>query len=57
MRPFNATVKSGFANRDGDFVHWVKPDGRADPVQIKHWEALPDGKRVRLDGSRIVEVQ
>lgn len=55
-RPFNATVLSGFQNRAGEFVHWVRPD-RGDPVQVKHFEALPESKRVRLVGLRIEEVQ
>jgi hypothetical protein len=56
MRPFNATVTSGFVNRDGEFVHWVRPDKGA-PVQIKFHTALPDGKRVKISGDRIEEVQ
>lgn len=56
MNRFNATVLSGFVNRDGEFVHYVQPDKGA-PVQVKHTEALPDGKRVRLVGSRIEAVQ
>jgi len=55
-RPFNATVTTGFVNRAGEFVHWVRPDKGA-PVQIKFHEALPDGKRVRLVGTRIEGVQ
>lgn len=56
MRPFNATVQTGFVNRAGEFVHWVRPD-KGEPVQVKHFEALPDGKRVRLVGTRIEEIQ
>lgn len=55
-RPFNGTVMTGFCNRDGEFVHYVKPD-KGDPLQVKYWQALPDGKRVRLVGLRIEEVQ
>ena len=56
MKPFNATVLSGFRNRAGEFVHWVRPD-KGDAVQVKFHAALPESKRVRLDGPRIVEVQ
>jgi len=56
MRPFNATVTTGFVNRAGEFVHWVRPD-RGDPVQVTYFEALPEGKRVRLENGRIGEVQ
>jgi len=56
MRPFNATVLTGFVNRAGEFVHWVRPD-RGDPVQVKFHEALPESKRVRLNAGRIEEIQ
>lgn len=56
MIRFNATVQSGFVNRAGEFVHWVKPD-KGEPVQCRHFEALPDGKRVKISGDRIEEVQ
>ncbi|WP_292229365.1 hypothetical protein [Brevundimonas sp.] len=56
MIPFNATVQSGFQNRDKAFVHWVKPDN-GPPVQVKHYEALPEGKRVRLEAGKIEGVQ
>lgn len=56
MTRFNATVTTGFVNRAGEFVHWVRPD-RGEPVQVKFHEALADGKRVRLENGRIGEVQ
>lgn len=56
MKPFNATVQTGFVNRDGEFVHWVRPD-KGEPVQVKFYEALPEGKRVRLNAGGIEEVQ
>lgn len=56
MTRFNATVTTGFVNRDGEFVHWVRPD-KGDPVQVKYFEALPESKRVRLENGRIVGVQ
>lgn len=56
MMPFNATVQTGFVNRAGEYVHWIKPD-KGDAVPVKHWEALPDGKRVRLAGRVIEAVQ
>lgn len=56
MNPFNATVTTGFVNRDNEFVHWIKPD-KGDPVQVKHHEALPEGKRVRLVAGKIEAVQ
>lgn len=56
MKPFNATVTTGFQNRDGDFVHWLQPDKGA-PVQATYFEALPEGKRVRLIAGRIEDTQ
>lgn len=56
MSPFNATVRGGYQARDGKFVHWVKPD-RGDAIQVRGEVALPEGKRVRLIGQRIEEVQ
>ena len=56
MSPFNATVTGGYMNRDDEIVLNVKPD-KGDPVQVKHWEALPDGKRVKLVGRVIEGVQ
>ncbi|MFC5373999.1 hypothetical protein ACFPIF_15655 [Brevundimonas faecalis] len=56
MSPFNATVQGGYEARDGQFVHWIKPD-RGAPVQVRGVVALPEGKRVRLVGSQIEEVQ
>lgn len=56
MTRFNATVTGGYVTRDGEFVLNVRPD-RGAPVQVKHWEALPDGKRVLLAGDQIVGVQ
>lgn len=56
MTRFNATITTGFCNRDGEFVHWVRPD-RGDAVQVKYWTALPEGKRVRLEGRVIEAVQ
>jgi len=58
MTPFNATVESGFTGRDGKIRLWVIPDGRGrEPRMIEYPVALPEGKRVRLDGAAIVEVQ
>jgi hypothetical protein len=56
MTRLNATVTGGYVNRAGEIVLNVKPD-RGDPVQVKHWEALPDGKRVVLVGRVIEGVQ
>lgn len=56
MNPFNATVQGGYEARDGKFVHWVKPD-KGVAVQIRGDAVLPEGKRVRLVGLRIEEVQ
>jgi len=56
MSPFNATVQGGFQNRDGENVHWVKPD-KGDAVQVKYPTALPEGKRVRLQAGKIEGVQ
>lgn len=55
-RPFNATVTGGYVNRAGETVLNVKPD-KGDPMQVKYWTALPDGKRVRLNGREIEGVQ
>ena len=59
MIRFNAQIIDGYMSRDKRFMHWVQPDGRgAAPVGPVEFErALPEGKRVRLDGRRIVEVQ
>jgi hypothetical protein len=56
MTPFNATVIGGFTGRDGVIRLWVKPD-KGEPRQVIHDVALDEGKRVRLDGGVIVEVQ
>lgn len=56
MSPYNATVTSGFEGRDGKIRLWVKPD-KGEARQVIHTEALPENKRVRLDGGVIVEVQ
>lgn len=56
MTRFNAKVTGGYMTRDGEFVLNIKPD-KGDPVQVKYWEALPDGKRVVLAGREIVGVQ
>ena len=56
MKKFNATVTPGFVNRAGEFVHYVRPDKGA-PVQAVFYTALPEGKRVRLEGREIREVQ
>ncbi|WP_338575763.1 hypothetical protein V8J38_11290 [Brevundimonas olei] len=56
MRPFNATVRGGYQARDGQFVHSVAPD-KGEPVMVRGEVALPEGKRVRLEGRQIVEVQ
>jgi hypothetical protein len=56
MTRFNAKVTGGYVNRAGEFVLNLKPD-KGDPVQVKHWEALPDGKRVLLVAGEIVGVQ
>jgi hypothetical protein len=56
MTRFNATVTGGYMTRDGEFVLNVRPD-KGDVVQVKHWEALPDGKRVLLVGMQIEGVQ
>ena len=56
MNPrFNATVREGFCNRAGEFVHWVEPDKGA-AVQVKYHTALPELTRVRLVGGRIEAV-
>jgi len=56
MTRYNAKITGGYMTRDGEFVLNVKPD-KGDPVQVKYWEALPDGKRVLLVGTEIVGVQ
>lgn len=56
MKPFNATVVSGFEGRDGKVRLWVRPD-KGEPRQIVFDRALPELTRVRLDGGVIVEVQ
>lgn len=56
MTRFNATVTGGYVTRSNEFVLNVRPD-KGDPVQVKYWEALPDGKRVLLVGNEIVGVQ
>jgi hypothetical protein len=56
MTRFNATVTGGYVTRADEIVLNVKPD-KGDPVQVKHWEALPDGKRVLLAAGEIVGVQ
>jgi hypothetical protein len=56
MTRFNATVTGGYMTRAGETVLNVRPD-KGDPVQVKYWEALPDGKRVVLAGDQIVGVQ
>jgi hypothetical protein len=56
MTRFNATVTGGYVNRAGETVLNVKPD-KGDAIQVKHWEALPDGKRVVLVGMKIEGVQ
>ena len=56
MTRFNAKITGGYVTRTGEFVLNVKPD-KGDPVQVKYWEALPDGKRVLLVGNEIVGVQ
>ena len=58
MTPYNATVIGGFEGRDGVIRLWVRPDGRAaEPRQVIHDVPLYEGKRVKLDGGVIVEVQ
>jgi hypothetical protein len=56
MTRFNATITGGYVTRTGEIVLNVKPD-RGDVVQVKYWEALPDGKRVVLVGRVIEGVQ
>jgi len=56
MTPFNATVIGGFEGRDGVIRLWVRPD-KGDPRQVIHDVPLNEGKRVKLDGGVIVEVQ
>ncbi len=56
MTRYNAKITGGYMTRDGEFVLNVKPD-KGDPVQVKYWEALPDGKRVLLVDNEIVGVQ
>lgn len=56
MIRFNATVKTGFVNRAGEYVLGVHPDKGA-PVQIRHFEALPEGKRVLLVAGKIEATQ
>jgi hypothetical protein len=56
MTRFNATITGGYVTRTGEIVLNVKPD-RGDVVQVKYWEALPDGKRVLLAEGQIVGVQ
>ncbi|WP_374387145.1 hypothetical protein [Brevundimonas sp.] len=57
MTRFNATVQGGFTNRAGEFVHWVLPDRAKQPVQVKYWTPLEEGKRVVLEAGQIVGVQ
>ena len=56
MTRFNATVTGGYVNRADEIVLNVKLDAGC-VVQVKHWEALPDGKRVVVVGMKIEGVQ
>lgn len=58
MKTFNATVIGGFTGRDSIVRLWVQPDDRKLESRLIHHDApLDEGKRVRLDGGVIVEVQ
>ncbi len=52
MTRYNAKITGGYMTRDGEFVLNVKPD-KGDALQVKYWQALPDGKRVKLVGREI----
>ena len=56
MKPFNATVKTGFIGRDCLCRLWVQPDKGA-LVQVIHDGPLDEGKRVKLEAGKIVAVQ
>lgn len=57
MTPYNATVESGFIGRDGKTRLWVVLDRSKQAVMVLHDAVLAEGKRVKLEGDRIVGVQ